>query len=576
MSDKHKPRIGVFVCHCGVNIGGVVNVPAVVEYARALPNVAYAEGNLYTCSSEGLYKIKEAIRKYDLDRLVVASCTPRTHEPLFRAACEEANLNKYLFHMANIREQCSWVHAREPEKATEKAKEIVKMAIAKAALLEPQTEPEIEVQPSALVIGGGVSGMTAAISLANQGFNVSLVEKNKELGGKLCELYRLYPSDKLSSEVLGEYIQSVRSNPNIKIYTSSTVKRVDGFIGNFEVTLNINPSPDWKGSFWGTEEKLKAGTIVVATGADVFKPIGMYCYGENRGVITQLELEKLMKEGKLGKPKNILMIQCVGAREGKVGGRNYCSRICCTMALKNAMIIKEMLPDSEVSILYRDMNAYGKDFEEQYEKARHNFVQFIRYDDASPPEVSSDANGKLSVKVHDILGNYALELDADLIVLSTPLVKSEDAAELSKILKVPLGAEGFFLEAHVKLRPVDFATDGIFLCGTAHGPKTVPESIIQAYAAASRAGIPMALGKVRTEAITARVDETRCSGCGTCVKLCPYSAIRKDEHGVARVNDVLCKGCGVCSASCPEKAIDMRHFSDAQIIAEATSAIGGS
>jgi heterodisulfide reductase subunit A len=245
VNDKHTPRIGVFVCHCGVNIGGVVNVPAVVEYARALPNVAYAEGNLYTCSSEGLYKIKEAIRKYDLDRLVVASCTPRTHEPLFRAACEEANLNKYLFHMANIREQCSWVHSKEPEKATEKAKETVKMAIAKAALLEPQTEPEIEVQPSILVIGGGVSGMTAAISLANQGFNVSLVEKNKELGGKLCELYRLYPSDKLSSEVLGEYIQAVRSNPKIKIYTSSTVKRVDGFIGNFVVTLNINPSPIW-------------------------------------------------------------------------------------------------------------------------------------------------------------------------------------------------------------------------------------------------------------------------------------------------------------------------------------------
>jgi len=566
VSDKHKPRIGVFVCHCGVNIGGVVSVPAVVEYARTQPNVAYAEGNLYTCSSEGLYKIKEAIGKYDLDRVVVASCTPRTHEPLFRAACEEANLNKYLFHMANIREQCSWVHAREPEKATEKAKETVKMAIAKAALLEPQTEPEIEVQPSALVIGGGVSGMTAAISLANQGFNVSLVEKNKELGGKLCELYRLYPSDKLSSEVLGKYIQSARSNPNIKIYTSSTVKRVDGFIGNFEVTLNNN----------GTEEKLKFGTIVVATGADVFKPNGMYCYGENRNVITQLELEKLMKEEKLGKPKNILMIQCVGAREGKVGGRNYCSRICCTMALKNAMIIKEMLPDSEVSILYRDMQAYGKDFEEQYEKARHNFVQFIRYDDASPPEVRSLANGKLSVKVHDISVNYTLELDPDLIVLSTPLVKSEEATELSKLLKVPLGADGFFLEAHVKLRPVDFATDGIFLCGTAHGPKTVPESIIQAYAAASRAGIPMALGKVRTEAITARVDETRCTGCGTCVKLCTYSAIRKDEHGVARVNDVLCKGCGVCSASCPEKAIDMRHFSDAQIIAEATSAIGGS
>jgi heterodisulfide reductase subunit A len=569
LSDKRDPRIGVFVCHCGVNIGGVVNVPAVVDYARTLPNVVYAEGNLYTCSSEGLYKIKEAIRKHSLDRVVVASCTPRTHEPLFRSACEEANLNKYLFHMANIREQCSWVHAKEPEKATEKAKETVKMAVAKAALLEPQKEPEIEVQPSALVIGGGVSGMTAALSLAHQGFNVNLVEKNKELGGKLCELYKLYPSDKLSTEVLDGYVHSVRSEKNIKIYTSSTVKQIEGFIGNFEVTLNCD----------GTEEKLKVGTIVVAVGADVFKPVGMYCYGENRRVITQFELEKLMREGRaltLGNPKNILMIQCVGAREGKVGGRNYCSRICCTMALKNAMIIKQLLPNSEVTILYRDMQAYGKDFEEQYEKARQNFVQFIRYDDSTPPEVSSIANGQLSVKVHDISVNYTFELNPDLVVLSTPLVKSEEATELSKLLKVPLGADGFFLEAHVKLRPTDFATDGIFVCGTAHGPKTVPESIVQAYAAASRAGIPMALGKIRTEAITARVDETKCTGCGTCIKLCAYNAIKKDQNGVTRVNDVLCKGCGVCAASCPEKAIDMRHFSSAQIIAEATSALGGS
>jgi len=569
LSNKRDPRIGVFVCHCGVNIGGVVNVPAVVDYARTLPNVVYAEGNRYTCSSEGLYKIKEAIRKHGLERVVVASCTPRTHEPLFRSACEEADLNKYLFHMANIREHCSWVHAKEPEKATQKAKDTVRMAVAKAALLEPQNETEIEVQPSALVIGGGVSGMTAALSLANQGFHVNLVEKNRELGGKLCELYKLYPSDRLSLEVLSEYIYSVRSETKIKVYTSSTVKHIEGFVGNFEVTLSCD----------GTEEKLKVGTIVVATGADVFKPVGMHLYGENRRVITQLELEKLMREGRaltLGNPKNILMIQCVGAREGKVGGRNYCSRICCTTALKNAMIIKQLLPNSEVTILYRDMQAYGKDFEDQYQKARQNFVQFIRYDDSSPPEVGSNANGQLSVKVHDISVNYTFELNPDLLVLSTPLVKSEEATELSKLLKVPLGADGFFLEAHVKLRPTDFATDGIFVCGTAHGPKTVPESIVQAYAAASRAGIPMALGKVRSEAITARVDETKCTGCGTCIKLCAYSAIKKDQNGVTRVNDVLCKGCGVCAASCPEKAIDMRHFSSAQIIAEATSALGGS
>jgi heterodisulfide reductase subunit A len=567
MNEKEKPRIGVFVCQCGVNIGAVVNVPEVVEYAKALPNVVCAEENLYTCSSEGLSKIKEAIKEHSLNRAVVASCTPRTHEPLFRSACEEAGLNKYLFHMANIREHCSWVHHGEPQKATQKAKETIKMAVAKAALLEPQIEQEIDVQPSALVIGGGVSGMTAAISLANQKFNVYLVEKEKELGGKLRELHKLYPNDDSSSEVLEEFVQSVRLYPNVKTYTSSTVKQLEGFIGNFKVTIESE----------GKYETLDVGTIIVATGADAFKPLGMYCYGMNRNVVTQLELEGLMKESKLEAPKNVVMIQCVGAREEKEGKRNYCSRICCAVAVKNALQIKELFPDAEVSILYRDMQTYGKDFEDQYSKAREEkFVQFIRYDAEDPPEVCTLPDGKLSVKVHDTLVNDTLELEADLLVLSTPLIQWEDAKELSKLLKVPLGADGFFFEAHVKLRPVDFATDGIFVCGTAHSPKTIGESVVQAYAAASRAGIPMALRRVRTEAITAFVEEDLCTGCGTCVKLCPYSAIGKDENGVARVNDVLCKGCGVCAASCPEKAIRMRHFSDAQVLAEATASLGGS
>jgi len=565
MNESKEIQVGVFVCYCGVNIGGVVNVPEVVEYAKTLPDVKYAEGNLYTCSSEGLSKIKEAIKKYQLNRVVVASCTPRTHEPLFRSACEEAGLNKYLFHMANIREHCSWVHPKEPKKATEKAKEMVRMAVAKATLLEPQAEPEIDVQPSALVIGGGVAGMTAALSLANQKFIVHLVEKESELGGKLRELYKLYPSDNYASEILEEFVQAVRSNANIRIYTSSTVKHSEGFIGNFKVTINHE----------GKEETLDVGTIIVATGADVLKPQGMYCYGQSKNIVTQLELEQLMKEKKLERPKNVVMIQCVGAREGKEGGRNYCSRICCAVAVKNALQIKELFPETEVSILYRDMQTYGKDFEEQYNKAREGFTQFIRYDVENSPEVFIRPNGKLIVRVHDILINGTLELDADLVVLSTPLIQREEAKELSKILKVPLGSDGFFFEAHVKLRPVDFATDGIFVCGTAHSPKTIAESVAQAYAAASRAGIPMTLGRVRTEAITAFVNEDLCTGCGTCINLCPYNAIQKDERGVAKVNDVLCKGCGVCAASCPEKAINMRHFSDAQVLAEATAALGG-
>lgn len=564
MSEKTKCRIGVFVCYCGVNIGAVVNVPDVVEYAKTLTDVVHAEGNLYTCSSEGLGKLKEAIKKYELNRVVVASCTPRTHEPLFRSACEEAGLNKYLFQMANIREQCSWVHAKESQKATEKAKEIVKMCVAKAALLEPQSEPEIDVQPLALVIGGGVAGMTASLSLANQCFKVHLIEKEPELGGKLRELYSLYPSEKDAGEILEVYLQAVRSNPNIKTYTSSTVKRNEGFIGNFKVTIDNN----------GKEENLDAGTIVVATGADVLKPKGMYLYGENKGVITQLELERLLKEGALPEPKNVIMIQCVGAREEKDGGINYCSRICCAVALKNALKIKETYPEAEVTVLYRDMQAYGREFEGQYKQARESFVQFIRFEKEEPPEVFSEEDGRIIVRVHDISVNETLELQPDLIVLSTPLIQSEGSRELSKILKVPLGADGFFFEAHVKLRPVDFATDGIFVCGTAHSPKTIPESVAQAYAAASRAGIPMALKRVTTEAITASVKGEACTGCGTCIKMCPYSAIQKDEKGVAWVNDVLCKGCGVCAASCPEKAITMRHFSDAQVLAEATATLG--
>jgi heterodisulfide reductase subunit A len=565
MSENRQPRIGVFVCNCGVNIGGVVNVAQVVEYAKTLPNVAYAEGNLYTCSSEGLSKIKEAIKKHDLTQVVVASCTPRTHEPLFRGACEEAGLNKYLFHMANIREHCSWVHSKDPQKATEKAKELVRMAVAKAALLAPQIEPEISVQPTALVIGGGVSGMSAAVSLTNQGFSVHLVEKENRLGGKMNELYKLYPNNVQSSEILEEFVQAVRSNPKITVHTSSVVKKTEGFIGNFKATLNNE----------GKEETIDVGTIIVATGADVLKPNGLYCYGQSKNVITQLELESLMKEKMLEKPKNVVMIQCVGAREEKEGGRNYCSRICCAVAVKNALEIKELFPTAEVAVLYRDMQTYGKDFEEQYQKAREKSVQFIRFDAENPPEVIPQPRGKCKVRVYDILINDTLELDADLVVLSTPLIQREEAKDLSKMLKVPLGADGFFFEAHVKLRPVDFATDGIYVCGTAHSPKTISESIAQAYAAASRAGIPMALRQVKTEAVTSVIDEELCTGCGTCVKLCPYSAIQKDERGVARVNDVLCKGCGVCAASCPEKAITMRHFSDAQVLAEATAALGG-
>jgi heterodisulfide reductase subunit A len=565
MSVNEERRIGVFICHCGINIGGIVNVPEVVEYAKTLPYVAYAEDNLYTCSSEGLEKIKDAIHRYNLNRVVVASCTPRTHEPLFRAACEEAGLNKYLFHMANIREQCSWVHMHELEKATEKAKDIIQMAVAKAALLEPQTEPEIEVAPTALIIGGGIAGMAASINLANQGFTVHLVEKEPELGGLLIRLHKLYPGEKSAKQTLEDHVKLVEANKNINVYTSSMVKEVSGFIGNFKVKIDHA----------GTEKQLDVGTIIVAVGAEPFEPHGFYGYREYENVVTQVQLEQLLKEERLPKVQRLVMIQCVGAKTTKGLGVPYCSRICCATALKNALVIRELCPETEICIIYRDMQAYGREFEEYYRKCREKFIQFLRYDSERPPEASPRLDGKLRIRVFDTLLNSIVEFDTDLLVLSVPLVPPKEAKELSQMLKVPLDANGFFLEAHVKLRPVDFATDGIFLCGTAHSPKTVAESMVQAYAAASRAAIPMALKKVRTEAITAYVDEALCTGCGTCIKLCPYSAVQKDENGVARVNEVLCKGCGLCAASCPEKAIDMKHFSDAQVLAEATAVLGG-
>jgi heterodisulfide reductase subunit A len=561
--SEEVPRIGVFVCHCGINIGGVVDVPEVVEYSKTLPGVVYAEGNLYTCSSEGISKIKEGIAKHNLNRVIVASCTPRTHEPLFRAACEEAGVNRYLFEMANIRDQCSWAHMHEPEKATEKAKDLIRMAAAKARLLKPLEEPEIDVTPSALVIGGGISGMTSALCLANQGFKVYIVEKEPKLGGMLRHLNKLYPNMEDASEGLSQIAKRVKLNKKIKVLTSTVVKQVKGFIGNFEATVE---KANGKAMNFGV------GTIIVATGATIFEPVGMYGYGEHENVITQLHLEQLLKKGQLKKPKKVVMIQCVGAREEK--GRTYCSRICCTTALKNAVLIKEKHPDTDIYILFRDLQAYGTHYEDLHRMAQDKGIKFIKYVLEKPPQVIWGENGRLIVNVCHALLDEQVKISSDLVVLSTPLIQQENAKELSQMLKVPLGPDGFFFEAHVKLRPIDFATDGIYVCGTAHSPKDIAESLSQALGVASRAAIPMAVKRLKVEAITAVVDENLCSGCGTCVKLCPYNAIQKDEKGIARVTSVVCKGCGTCAASCPERAITMQHFTDEQIKAQALAALG--
>ncbi|MEM2387574.1 MAG: CoB--CoM heterodisulfide reductase iron-sulfur subunit A family protein [Candidatus Thermoplasmatota archaeon] len=551
------PRIGVFICDCGTNIAGFLDVPAVCEYAKSLPDVVYVKENMYTCSNAGLQEIMNAIKEYNLDRVVVASCTPRTHEPLFRKACEMAGLNKFLFEFVNIRDQCSWVHQKEREKATEKAKDLVRMGVAKARLLEPLEEIKISVERACLIIGGGISGLTSAIALAKKGIEVHLVEKDEKLGGILNNIYRVYPDDEEAIEILEDIIEEVKKYKNINIYLSSEVEKVDGYIGNFNVKI--------KGKI---NKEIKVGTIIVAIGAKPYQPAYMYNYQEYENIITQIELEEMLKENKI-KGKNFVFIQCVGGRGERV---RYCSRICCMNSIKNARIIKKLIPDSNVYIIHKGLQTYGVKYEEYVRKAREEGVRFIRVRDEIPTVSSIERkDGRIVVGFYHPGLRRKIELPADLVILSTPLVESEDAKRISQMLKVPLGLDGFFFEAHVKLRPVDFATDGIYMCGSCRAPASIEEAKIQALAAAGRALIPMANGFVKVEPYTPYIDEEKCRACGMCVEVCPYGAMRiveKNGKKVAENIQAACKGCGACSSSCIHKAIDMRHFRDKQIIAE--------
>jgi len=552
------PRIGVFICHCGSNIGGFLDVPSLAEYAKTLPHVVYAEDNLFTCSQDTQTHIKEIIEDHGINRVVIASCTPRTHESLFQDTIKEAGLNPYLFEMANIRDQCSWVHMKEPKKATEKAKNLVQMAVSKAALLRPLPTVKLEVNHSGLIIGGGLAGMTSALKLADEGFEVYLVEREKELGGNLGNIYyTVYGED--VQEYLQDLIKQVQNNKRINVFTEAEIENSMGYIGNFK-TIVKNKQKNLE---------INHGIIIVATGAQEYTP-WEYLYGKDKRVMTQRELEHKIANDSLltDDNRNVVMIQCVGSRDDE---HPYCSRVCCTEAVKNALKIKEINDKINVYVLYRDIRTYGFR-EDYYQKAREKGIIFIRYTPDRKPEVKQNDN-KLTVKIFDKLLNENLVIDTDVLALSVGIIPYEKNHGISQLLKVPLNEDGFFLEAHMKLRPVDFATEGIFLAGMAHSPKFIDESISQACAAVSRACTILTKEYLELPGKVAKVNDLRCVGCGLCVEICGYQAIELitktingKEKTVAQVNEALCKGCGACAGACYSGAIQHSGFTDSQIL----------
>ena len=558
--NGQPPRIGVFICHCGINIGGFVDVPEVTKYASKLPNVVLADRNLYTCSADTQTIIKDAINDYHLNRVIVASCTPRTHEPLFQETIREAGLNRYLFQMANIRDQCSWVHMNQPEEATEKAKDLVRMAVNKAREIEPIERIRLSVTPKALVIGGGISGMTAALNLANQEYETFLVEKKEDLGGIARNIYHTLEGGNVQ-EFLAETIDKVKSNKLIHTYTQAEIEDVNGFIGNFKTSLIYGKNKE--------RVEFDHGVVIVATGAKEYQP-KEYFFGENDNVILQSDLEKMVcTSDDLKNKKCIVMIQCVGSRNEE---HPYCSKMCCAEAIKNALLTKEKYPDTEIIILFRDIRTYG--FKEEYYRiAREKGIIFLRYDENNPPKIiPQDSILKVEVTTPRM---EKININSDLLVLSAGIYSDrEENEDLAKMLKIPLNDDNFFLEAHVKLRPVDFATEGVFVAGLAHCPKTIEDSIAQANAAVSRACTILSKNEIEAEGKTAMIIPERCIGCGMCVENCAYNAIELIEDRrfgrIAQINQALCKGCGACSGNCRCSAIDVLGFTGQQIYAMIT------
>ncbi len=558
VSDK-EPRVGVFVCNCGINIAGTVDVKAVEEYAKSLPHVVWSSQDLFTCSQDAQDRMKEVIRKEQLNRIVVASCSPKTHEGIFMDTLEACGLNKYLFEMANIRNQDSWIHSDAPEKATQKAIELVRMATARAATLKPLSEKRISIIPSALVIGGGVAGMNAALGIAEQGFEVVLVEKEAQLGGMANRLHKTIEGASVKTYV-NELIQKVEKHPGIQILTQSLVVGFSGFKGNFTTEVLVGP-----GMY---ERKVEHGALILATGAEEYSPVE-YLYGRDDRVMTQLELADRLEEKGADDLEQVVMIQCVGSRNED---NPNCSKICCQNAVKNALHIKKLRPEANVFILYRDMRMYGL-LEDYYSEARQQGIIFFRYTTDNPPKAEITEDG-LTVTFNDHVLDRRLRVTTDILTLSAG-VKAEDTEELASIVKLARNSEGFFMEAHVKLRPVDMATDGIYVCGTAHSPKLVSESVSQALAAASRAVTMLSQSHMTLSAVTAKVMPENCASCLICVRSCPYNVPRINEEGVSEIDEALCHGCGVCVSECPAKTIDLNWYEDEQILSKVEALLEG-
>ncbi len=552
-----EPRIGVFVCNCGINIGGVVNVPKVRDYARTLRNVVHVEDNLYTCSQDTQAKIRDVIKEHNLNRVIVASCSPRTHESLFRETVRQAGLNKYLFEMANIRDQCSWVHMKQKTEATEKAEDLVRMAVANARMIQPLGEHEVAVTQKAIVIGGGIAGMTSALKIADQGYEVYLLEKEDRLGGNLWNLHYTLDGQDVHT-LLQSTIERVKNHPLIRVLFNASIVDSGGAKGNFTTGVKSGPN--------GEYQKIDHGVVVVATGAQEARPTE-FLYGEDSRIVTQLELENKIvgKSADVAKAKRVVMIQCVGSRNAE---RPNCSRTCCATAVKNALKLKELNPDTEITVLYRDVRTYGL-AEPYYAKAREKGVLFVRYEPEERPEVKKDGQ-KLTVSFQDKIIRERIEIAPDLLVLSAA-THARNNDEVASVLKIQRTLEGFFLEAHMKLRPVDLATDGMYLAGGAHGPKLITETISQASAAAARACTILSKEKMMVGGVIAVVDGENCAACLTCVRVCPYDVPVINIKGEAEIDPAKCHGCGSCSAECPAMAIELMHFREPQLWAKANA-----